>query len=208
MNGGRSFCLPRSAPIRGKECVFQAPFLSSQRKAEKANSAIQAASPQIPTTNLSHFSNAMMRKLSGMSLMSKSSLFSLGAPSPQYRDRSRRPPKANASPVIDTYVLQSTSDENDFKEIMKLLNSARYRQDFRNLLPWSITTVGSESNCSANIMLVWGDTATERCFISFQSESIVSVAAGTEGDFQIYHPTDRTVLGRLIDYVQLHGEQN
>ncbi len=96
LNGGRSFCLPRSAPIRGKECVFQAPFLSSQRKAEKANSAIQAASPQIPTTNLSHFSNAMMRKLSGMSLMSKSSLFSLGAPSPQYRDRSRRPPKANA----------------------------------------------------------------------------------------------------------------
>ena len=115
---------------------------------------------------------------------------------------------SNVSPAIDTYVLQSTSDENDFKEIMKLLNSASYRQDFRNLLPWSITTVGSESNCSANIMLVWGDTATESCFISFQSESIVSVAAGTEGDFQIYHPTDRTVLGRLIDYVQLHGEQN
>lgn len=119
---------------------------------------------------------------------------------------------SDGGPLITNYTLESlTLNEGEFQGVIKILNDTSYRQDFRNLIPWPISSVGSDGRydeCSATITLVWGDVATENCSVSFLSDSILSVNNGTDDGFLIYHPTDRTALNKLANYIQLHGVLN
>ena len=109
---------------------------------------------------------------------------------------------------MDTYSMRSEDlVDADMEALLNILSSAKYRPDFRNLLPWDITSVdsgGTNDGKSANLALVWGNSEDEHCYMMFHSGSVVAVDVGSGGYF-IYHPTDRAVLDKLVDYIQEHG---
>lgn len=117
--------------------------------------------------------------------------------------------ESDGRPFIHSYALQELSaDEEAFGAVLELLQSSRYRQDFRNLLPWPVTSVdsgGSDDGKSANIFLVWGTSEQDTCFLSIGGGS-VTVSLGSEAGLKVYHPTDSDVLSQLVDYIQLHGD--
>lgn len=111
---------------------------------------------------------------------------------------------------IESYTLDSSSrGEDDFLEIMEILNSTSYRQNFRNLLPWPTTAVAADgATHSATVTLVWGTAADEWCTINFLDNKTICLSLRVKDGFLIYHPTDRMTLDRLVDYIQLHGTPN
>ena len=115
----------------------------------------------------------------------------------------------NGSPNIDVYRLDLPSPEDEnHAAFMSILQGTKYRQDFRNLLPWDIRTVGSGSKNithSAYIMLTWGE-ADNICYISFHGDNIISFDSGGNTEYRIYHPTDRTALNRIAAFIKANGE--
>lgn len=117
----------------------------------------------------------------------------------------------NGMPYSNSYTLNELSSQDDgFEEIMEILDSSNYRQDFRNLLPWSINSGGSDDANNvliANAVFVWGSGESESCFISMYSESMIAVSSGTEPGIKVYHPTNRKMLDTLAEYLQIHGNK-
>lgn len=109
---------------------------------------------------------------------------------------------------MDSYLLPSAArGEVDFEAVMDILSGTKYRQDLRNLLPWSIDSVddgGTHNGKSVNVSLAWGDAERKYCYIMFHSDSVAAVDTGADG-FLIYHPTDRGALDELTEYIQTHG---
>ena len=108
-------------------------------------------------------------------------------------------------PYSNSYTLSELStQDDDFQEILEILDSSNYRQDFRNLLPWSINSVGSDDANNvlvANAVFVWGSGENESCFMSFHSERMIAVSSGTESGLKVYHPTNREMLNTLSEYL-------
>lgn len=117
----------------------------------------------------------------------------------------------NGMPYSSSYTLSELSPQDDgFEEIMEILDSSNYRQDFRNLLPWSINSVGSDNANNvlvANAVFVWGSGENESCFMSMHSKSMIAVSSGKESGFKVYHPTNREMLDTLAEYLQTHGNK-
>lgn len=117
----------------------------------------------------------------------------------------------NGMPYSNSYTLNELSSQDDvFEEIMEILDSSNYRQDFRNLLPWSINSGGSDDANNvliANAVFVWGSGESESCFISMYSESMIAVSSGTEPGIKVYHPTNRKMLDTLAEYLQIRGNK-
>ena len=109
---------------------------------------------------------------------------------------------------LAVYTLETTSPIDDhYKLIMEILKSTDYRSDFRNMLPWDITTVNSGSNNiehSAIIKLV-SESTDETCVINFHGERVVSFDFGVDSEFRVYHPTNREMLSQLVEYVKANG---
>ena len=117
----------------------------------------------------------------------------------------------NNSPTIDGYSLEIVSPEdNNYSAIMSILESTKFYPDFRNLLPWDVLTVDSgrkNITHSAHIMLTWGDTNNDVCYVSFHGERIVSFDISGNTEFLVYHPTNRTVLEQIATYTMENGEK-
>ena len=117
----------------------------------------------------------------------------------------------NGKPYINSYTLSDLSPQDDgFEEIMEILDSSNYRQDFRNLLPWSIDGVRSgklNSVVVANAVFAWGSGEDESCFMFMRSESMIAVSSGTKSGLKVYHPTNREMLDTLAKYLQTHGNK-
>jgi hypothetical protein len=115
----------------------------------------------------------------------------------------------NVKPYINTYELSELSPHNDdFEEIMEILDSSDYHQDFRNLLPWSVNSIGSDDSDkirTASVLIVWGNGENECCFLSMTDERKVAVSSGAESGLKLYHPTNREMLNILSEYLQMHG---
>lgn len=116
----------------------------------------------------------------------------------------------DSEPFIDNYELQAlTEDDKDFIAIIDILNQSKYQQSFRNLLPWAITSVGSNGNSkNANIFLAWGDTEKETCYLTIHGDGKVVVSLGENNGFLVYHATDSSMLNQLVNYVQKNGTKN
>lgn len=110
-------------------------------------------------------------------------------------------------PFINTYMLSELSPQDtDFEKIVEILDSSDYCQDFRNLLPWKIDSVGANNtNLSATVVLVWGNGENESCFISLYDRSVISISFENEAGLRVYHPTNRKMLKTLAEYLQTHG---
>lgn len=116
----------------------------------------------------------------------------------------------NGKPYSNGYTLSEQSPQEDgFGEILEILDSSNYRRDFRNLLPWSIDSVGSDdTGLSAVVVLVWGSRANESCVMSMQGGNMIAVSSGAESGLKVYHPTNREMLNALAEYLQAHGNNS
>ena len=111
---------------------------------------------------------------------------------------------------IDNYQLQALrADREGFGAVMRLLEQSQYRQDFQNLLPWPVTSVGSDggSGKSAAVFLAWGSDEPDSCFLTFHSDGSVVVSRGADNGLLVYHATDDRLLNSLADYIQTHGDK-
>lgn len=113
-------------------------------------------------------------------------------------------------PYTESYTLPTAAAEDEaFQDILSLLSRTSYREDFRNLLPWAINSVGSGSDYdgrSVTLMLAWGPSADESCGLTVYKGQIVVSRPHHDG-FLIYHPLDPTLLDQLTAYLMTHGEK-
>ena len=108
----------------------------------------------------------------------------------------------------DTYSINTEQHGNRSGDVIDILATSRYKQDFRNLLPWSADSVEADKNYDGrNLVLVFsvGNQKDEWLHIHYLSSSIIAVSVGTEDGFRIYHPTNRKTLDELTEYFQAHG---
>ena len=110
----------------------------------------------------------------------------------------------------ESYALQNVLPEDTaFEGILMLLNSTRYQEDFRNLLPWAVDSAGSDNaydGRSVTLILFWGASADETCSLVMTGGQIVVGRPNHDG-FLIYHPLDTTLLDQLTEYLMTHGEK-
>ena len=88
-------------------------------------------------------------------------------------------------------------------------NSTRYREDFRNLLPWpieSVSTGRAYDGRGVSLMLVWGPSEDECCSLSLSGRQIAVSWTHHDG-FLIYHPEDPKLLNWLAIYLENNGEK-
>lgn len=115
----------------------------------------------------------------------------------------------DGEPSIESYQLQTLEpDMEEFDVVLEILNHTKYCPEYRNLLPWPITSVESGDlyeGMSVNVLLVWGDSSTENAYISFLSKDCVAVSIATEEGYQVFHPTDTEALDELATYIKLHN---
>ena len=110
----------------------------------------------------------------------------------------------------ESYALQNvTPEDTAFEGVLMLLNSTRYREDFRNLLPWPIESVSAGRDYDGrgvSLMLVWGPSEDECCSLSLSGRQIVVSRPHHDG-FLIYHPEDPKLLNWLAIYLANNGEK-
>ena len=113
------------------------------------------------------------------------------------------------SDTIDTYSIDDLNQPiNMLEEIIDILNTSSYRQDFRNLLLWDLDYVDADKNYDGRTVTVsfFTKNPKDECAqIQFLSSSIIVVSSGRKTGFRVYHPTNRKTMDQLLEYVQMHG---
>ena len=92
-------------------------------------------------------------------------------------------------------------------EILEILATSGYQQDFRNLLPWGVDAVAADNNYDGNMVTLSLYFQDKQGCIEFQflSNSIVAVSTSEQPDMRIYHPTNSATFDKLVDYLLVHG---
>ena len=106
----------------------------------------------------------------------------------------------NGSLQAETYEIGMDA----WPEIYTILDSSDYRRDLRNLIPRilnGITVYGSDKY--VNVIL---QSAGQSRNIEFVSKDKVFIVFG-DGSTRLYHPTDRTVLDKLAEFIKTNGEK-
>ena len=116
----------------------------------------------------------------------------------------------DGAPYMESYTLPTTAaDDEVFQDILSLLCRSGYREDFRNLLPWTLDSAGSGNaydGRSVTLIIVWGTSADETCSLVLTGRQIV-VSRPNHNGFLIYHPLDTALLDQLTEYLMTHGEK-
>lgn len=115
----------------------------------------------------------------------------------------------NGQTVTDMYSINKT----DFPcpepgEILEILATSSYRQDFRNLLPWQADYIDADKNYDGrSVLMVFslGNGKDEWIQVHFLTSTIIVVQEGDEDKLLVYHPTNRETLDELTEYFQTHG---
>lgn len=111
--------------------------------------------------------------------------------------------------TIDTYLIGENEQQiNTLEEIIEILTTSSYRQDFRNLLPWDLDYVDADKNYDGRTVTVsfyMGNQKDEYVQIQFLSSSIIVVSSGDKTGFRIYHPTNKKTIDQLVEYLQTYG---
>lgn len=109
--------------------------------------------------------------------------------------------------AFDTYTVNAVSPgEEEFEAILSLLQSSRYHPDLRNLLPWSQERVATHGGTrSVTVSLVWDNQEENFVTLFFHTDRLAVLSLATEAGFLRLHPTDRTLMEQLVEYLQAHG---
>ena len=111
--------------------------------------------------------------------------------------------------TIDTYLIGENEQQvNTLEEIIEILATSSYRQDFRNLLLWDLDYVDADKNYDGRTVTVsfFTEKPKDECAqIQFLSSSIIVVSSGDKTGFRVYHPTNHKTIDQLLEYIQTHG---
>lgn len=92
------------------------------------------------------------------------------------------------------------------KDILEILDSSSYRQDFRNLCPWGVNRVNNDKNFDGNVVEILVGVAEEEWVnVHFTSSSLVFVGGNKFTGFRIYHPTSDETIYKLAEYIKENG---
>ncbi|WP_409968392.1 hypothetical protein RFF05_18100 [Bengtsoniella intestinalis] len=108
---------------------------------------------------------------------------------------------------MDTYALTVTEDNHTLQAVLEILAQASVRNDFRNLLPWTLPSVGSDSDHdgrSITLALQWEDDA--HCSLSFLDPT--TVAVGLDDGFSVYHFTSTIPFETLATLMMAEGTKS
>ena len=109
----------------------------------------------------------------------------------------------NGKTYIDTYKLQSLSKgSQEFSQVLGVLQSSKYRQNFQNLFPWDITSVDSDGGSTLLVSLAWGDGYEDSCYLVFHESGQVTVNRGSDSGFKIYQAANSGVFETLANFVR------
>lgn len=115
----------------------------------------------------------------------------------------------NGQSVTDVYSIHKTEPPFEGPEhILDILETSSYQQDFRNLLPWSVDSVGADKSYDGrNAVLVYsiGNQKNEWVEINYLSSGVIVVFVGGEGGYRIYHPTNTQTFDDLVAYYETYG---
>ncbi len=109
----------------------------------------------------------------------------------------------------DRYQLKvSEYQSNMSKEIVDILSSSGYREDFRNLWPWGVRSISADRNYDGRRVSLFFEIENEEGkvgLIEYTTSSLISVHGIRKRGFSIYHPTNSETFNMLIEYIQEHG---
>ena len=109
----------------------------------------------------------------------------------------------------DTYRIDRQEEPgNDQEELVEILETSRYQQDFRNLWPWGIDSVsGGRYYDGRTVTVTFYSPTAENQYteIMFMSSGLVVVQTSKHSSMRIYHPTNRETLDKLVEYLQTNG---
>ena len=110
----------------------------------------------------------------------------------------------------ESYALQNvTPEDTAFEGVLMLLNSTRYREDFRNLLPWpieSVSTGRAYDGRGVSLMLVWGPSEDECCSLSLSGRQIAVSWKPKDGNLN-YNTEEHKHQNRHDIYLENNGEK-
>ena len=95
-------------------------------------------------------------------------------------------------------------------ELLEILATSTYRQDFRNLLPWKTHYIEADKNYDGRSVLMAfsvGNGKDEWIQIHFLTSTMIAVHKGGEDGLRVYYPTNRETLDELTEYFQTHGSK-
>ena len=94
---------------------------------------------------------------------------------------------SDGTPTMDFYQLKIESPKDEhYTTIVSMLENTDYRSDFRNMLPWKISSVGSGSDTitySAIVDMTWGND--DSCTLVFVGDRQVSLTDTRENQTEI-----------------------
>lgn len=115
----------------------------------------------------------------------------------------------NGQTLTDVYSLHKTEFPcEEPGQILEILATSSYQQDFRNLLPWSADSIGADKSYDGrNAVLVFsvGNQNDEWVEINYLSSGIIVVFVGWEDGYRIYHPTNEQTFDDLVAYFETYG---
>ncbi|WP_409969882.1 hypothetical protein RFF05_08275 [Bengtsoniella intestinalis] len=110
----------------------------------------------------------------------------------------------NSNLYMETYTLSVAADDHVLQAVLEILAQASVRNDFRNLLPWALASVGSDGDYdgrSITLALQWEDDA--HCSLSFLDPT--TVAVGLDDGFAVYHLINTASFETLATLMMTEG---
>ncbi|MBQ6196998.1 MAG: hypothetical protein IJK47_06190 [Lachnospiraceae bacterium] len=113
----------------------------------------------------------------------------------------------NGSLKTDIYKAGISSGDENWDEILKVLTSADYRQDFRNPILTVLNGLSVYGETKAVfVQLRWGEKADQTCVVEFLSNKLISVIREDGTAKRLYHPSNHNMLNELAEYIQKNKE--
>ena len=115
----------------------------------------------------------------------------------------------DSEPYTDFYNIQNaTSEDEELRDIIDLLCASSYRPDFRNLLPWKITSAEADDSHDGRYVNISLRYADQYYRIFFFSKDMMVVSLGDDSGYRFYHPVNDDIFDNVVEYIQLNGEKS
>ncbi len=112
-----------------------------------------------------------------------------------------------AIPYIDYYNMNNvSSDSEEYKEIVKIMESTEYSNDLRNYLPWETELSGGKSETDIHyVYILFKDESGDGFSMMFGTDKVVVSKDNSDSKDMIYHITDTQIFTELAEYIKENG---
>ncbi len=110
-------------------------------------------------------------------------------------------------PYIDFYNMSNvSSDSEEYKEIMKIMESTEYSNDLRNYLPWETELSGGKSETDiVGLYILFRDESGDGFSMMFGTDKVVVSKNNSDDKDMIYHMTENQIFTELAEYIKKNG---